>query len=162
MKRLIAILMVVTTVVGCSVPLSKESYLKNFDDFVSDVADNHKAYSEKDWQRKSEKFEKFSGVWYEKFLDDFTLQEKLKITTNKAKYHYYSKLAQASSMFNEMFDALNVGEIKSNVQNLINTGMESELKQLYQEAQKAGKAAEEIVKEIFNELKINIDELVTK
>lgn len=157
-----SIIVLVVAMTSCSTPMSKESYLKKFDGFVSEVANNHKTYSEKDWQKKDEKYEKFSGEWYEKFKDDFTLKERLKITTNIAKYQYYSKLSQAKSTIKEMLEAFNAKEMKENVQSLVNSGMEAELKQLYEEARKAGKAAEEALTEILNELQVNIDELKKK
>ena len=162
MKKFFYILVVSIAAVNCTAPSSKESYLKKFDSFVSEVAENYRTYSDKDWQKKTVKFEKFSGVWYDKFKDEFTLQESLKITSYKAKYHYYSNIGRAASTFKEMIDTLNVREIKESVQSLLNDGLEAELKQLYEEARKAGKTAEETIREIFNEFQINIDELMIR
>ena len=134
--------------------------MKNFDAFMSEVSDNCKTYSDKEWQKKNEKFEKFSGEWYEKFKDEFTWHEKLKITGHQAKFHYYSILSQTSSVFNEMLNVLNVNEIKTTVRNYVDKGMITELKQLYKQALDMGAAAEEAITEIFNELQINIDELL--
>ena len=161
-KFFYCILIVAIAAVSCTAPSSKESYLRKFDSFVSEVAENYGAYSDKDWQKKTVKFEKFSGVWYDKFKDDFSLQEIVKITSYKAKYLYYSNIGRATSTFKEMIDSLNVREIKENVQSLINDGLEAELKQLYEEARKAGKAAEETIREILNEFQINIDELMIR
>ena len=162
MKKLFYVLMVAIGAVSCTAPFSKESYLKKFDNFVSEVSENHKAYSDKDWLKKTEKYEKFAGVWYDKFKDDLTLSERVKVTTYKAKFHYYSKFGRATSAFKDMLNALNVGEIKASVQSLVSNDLDMELKQLYEEARKAGKVAEETIREIFNEFQINIDELMKR
>jgi len=110
MKKLIYISCVAFLAASCSVPLSKESYLEKFDAFIVEVSENHKTYSGEEWKKKTEKFEKFSGEWYEKFKDDFTLQEKIKITANNAKFYYYKALNQSSSVIKELFDVLNIDE----------------------------------------------------
>jgi len=159
MKRILFILIFAFVATGCSTPLSKDRYLKNFDTFISEVSENYKNYSDKDWEQKTEKFQKFSVGWYEKFKDDFSWKEKLKIATFHTKFHYYSTLGQTSSAFKELLETLNVQEIKSKVRDFINNDMEAELNQLYEEARKAGKAAEEAITEILNELQISIEEL---
>ena len=86
MRKLVYISIIILLVVNCSTPLSKENYLEKFDAFISKVSENYKTYSAKDWEKKTEKFEKFSSEWYEKFKDDFIWQEKVKITINKTKF----------------------------------------------------------------------------
>ena len=159
MKRIFYILFFVFLMASCSTPLNKERYLKNFETFLSEVSENYKNYSDKDWKKETEKFEKFSGVWYEKFKDEFTWQEKLKIMSYQAKFQYYSALSQTSSFFDEMLKSLNVQEIKATVQHYINNGLVDDLNQLYKKATEAGAAAEKVITEILNELKINIEEL---
>ena len=144
---------------SCSTPLSKESYLEKFETFVSEVSENYETFSDKDWEKKTEKYEKFSNEWYEKFEDDFTWQEKLKITGLKAKFQYYKVLNQSSSAIKELLNSLNIKEVKEKIQYYINNDMENDLNQLYEEACKAGGAAEKAVMEILKELQVNIEEL---
>ena len=153
------ILLIYLMVVSCSTPLSKESYLKKFDTFVSEISSNHESYSGKDWAKKTERYEKFSGDWYEKFKDDFTWQEKLKITGLKTKYQYYRVLSQSSVAIKELLNTLNIKEIREKVQFYIKNDMENDLSLLYEEACKAGGAAEKAVMEILKELQVNIEEL---
>ena len=73
MRQLLYISLIAIIATSCSTPLNKESYLKKFDAFVSEVSENCKTYSDKDWEKKTEKYEKFSGEWYEKFKNDMRL-----------------------------------------------------------------------------------------
>ena len=145
--------------VSCSTPLSKESYLKKYETFVSDVSENYESYTGKDWTKKTERYEKFSGEWYEKFKNDFTWQEKLKITGLETKFQYYRFLGQSSSTIKDLLKALNIKEIKEKVQYYIKNDMESDLNQLYEEARKAGGAAEKAVMGILKELQVDIEGL---
>ena len=159
MNRLFYILIFVFIAVSCS-PMNKESYIKKFDTFVSDVSNNYKNYSEKDWEKKTQKFDKFSGKWYDKFKNDLTWQEKLKVTGFQTKFHFYKALSKTSSLFDETLNMMNTTDVKSTVQNFINNGQIPELKQLYEQYLEIGKESEKFIKEILNELQINIDELL--
>jgi type II secretory pathway component GspD/PulD (secretin) len=139
--------------------MSKESYLEKYDDFVTDVSENYKSYSEKDWKKATQKHENFSGKWYETFENEFSLKDQIKIKANQTKWYYYRNLADITSTIRQLFESLDVKGMKKQVQYYIDNNMQSDLQKFYEEAQKAGKAAEETVAEIFEELKINIEDL---
>jgi len=150
---------VVLVCLSSCAPMSKESYLKKYNNFISEISDNYKSYSDKMWEKQTKKYEKFTGKWYEKFKGDFTLLEKAKIKVNETKFHYYKTLSRSSATIKEWFDALNVNEIKEKAQYYINNNMEDDLKQLYDEARKAGSTAEKTITEILNDLQVNIEKL---
>ena len=158
MKKLhcISVALLVFVATSCSTPMSKESYLEKFDAFVSEISKDYKTYSDKEWEKKTEEFEKFSGSWYEKFKDDFTLRENLKITAYTAKFQYYKTLSQSSSAFKELLDIFNVNEWKEKAQSCINT-VEADLNHLSEEIIKAGNAAEETLSEIFKDWQVDIE-----
>ena len=162
MRKLLYIftLLLVVGVTSCSIPLSKESYLEKLDLFVSEVSENYKTYSDKDWEKKTEKFEKFSGEWYEKFKDDFTWKEKIKVAANIAKFSYYKTLSQLSSTAKDLFDTFNVKEAKEKVKNYIQNDMGNGLNHFYEEALKAGSAAGETLTEILEDLQNNLEQLL--
>ena len=58
---------------------NKESYVKEFSDFVEDVRAHADSYSDKDWEKADKKFEKFTGDIYEKFAEELTAEEKMEI-----------------------------------------------------------------------------------
>jgi hypothetical protein len=140
-------------------PMSKESYLEKFDDFITDVSENYKSYDEKDWEKVTEKYEKFSGEWYDKFSDQFTLKDQIKIKANQAKWLYYSNLNGVTSTVKQLFESLDVKGMKKQVQYYIDNNMQSDLQKFYEDATKAGKDAQEAVTEILEELNVKLDEL---
>ncbi len=146
--------------------MGKESYLKKFDVFISDVADNHKAWDEGDWLKKTERFDKLSGEWYDKFDTELTWQEKLKVKGLEAKFHYYRTLDQSSAFLkdidkeiNGLLESLNVNEIKEQVRYYIDNDMTTDLELLYDEALEVGGETMEAVTKIFEELQVDTEAL---
>ena len=150
--------MIVLIATSCTAPWSKESYLKQFDAFVSEVSENYKNYDEKDWKKKTEKYEKFSGVWYDKFKNDFTLKEQISIEAKKTKWHYYRYLGGTTSNVKQLLESLNIKGIKDQVQHYIDNNMQDDLQKFYDDAKKAGKDAQDAFTEILKDLQLTIDE----
>jgi hypothetical protein len=145
-------------ITACS-PMTKESYMEKYGSFISEISENHKIYSEKDWRKQTGKYDKFSDEWYEKFKDDLTLKDEIAIKTNQTKWYYYRHLNTATSSIKQLFESLDVNEIKKQVQYYIDNNMPNDLQKFYKDAQKAGKDAEEALTEILEELNVKIDEL---
>ena len=161
MKKLKNILFAIVAIIfmaSCS-PMSKESYLEKYDDFVAEVSKNHQSYSEKDWKQATEKYEKFSGEWHEKFKDEFTIKDKIDIKANQAKWYYYNNLNDVTSTVKQLFESLDIKGMKKQAQYYIDNDMQSDLQKYYEEAVKAGKDAEKAITEILDELNVKIDEL---
>jgi hypothetical protein len=151
----------ILSIAGCSY-YSKESYLKGFEKFITDVSQNHKSYDDKTWEKQTARYEKFTGEWYKKFEDDFTVKEKVSITGYKIKFNYFKKTDQASSAINALFDALKVDDIKKQLEYYIENDMQDEIRQFYDEAKKAGEEVESTVTDILEDLKVNMNELKKK
>ncbi|MDR1973612.1 MAG: hypothetical protein LBQ31_02940 [Bacteroidales bacterium] len=151
--------LVIACFVSCSAPLSKESYLKKYNTFIVEISEKSKTYDDKEWQIMTEKHEKFSGEWYDKFKDDFTFKEEVAIKAYQAKFYYHRTLNQSTSIIKQLLDSLNIKEMKKQLQYYVDNDMQTDLQKFYNEAKKAGKEAEEAVLEILEELKINIEEL---
>ena len=159
MKRILYISIVSLMVVSCSIPLNKDSYIKKFDAFVADVSENHKTYSDKDWEKKTIKYKQFSDEWYKKFKNDFTLKDEITIKANQVKFNYYRSLNQSTSIIKQLINSLNIQELKEQALFYINNDMKNDLQKMYEEAQKAGKEAEEVISEILKELNVQIEDL---
>lgn len=82
------ILIFLTLVSSCS-PTSKESYLEDYKQFIREVSDNNNDYTEADWKRADKKMIKFTGEWYIKFENEFTLQEQIVIKKYEVQYELY-------------------------------------------------------------------------
>jgi len=150
-------LILIFIVVGCSY-YSKESYLKDFEKFITDVSQNYKSYDDKVWDKQTKRYEKFTGEWFEKFKSDFTLQENITITSYKVKFNYF----KSSTVIHSFLDTLKVDEIKKKAQYYIDNNMEGDLNQLYEEACKIGGVTEKTVTEILEDLHVNIENLKEK
>ena len=145
---------VILCVAACA-PTSKESYLRRFDAFITEVSKNHRTFSERDWERATQQFERFSGEWYDRFRDNFTLREIASIRAKQIRWHYFLRLNQASSFL----ESLNVRELKRQVQSFIDENSTGDLLQLYDEAVRAGQDVQNAINEILRELQININDL---
>jgi hypothetical protein len=58
-------------VAGCSV-YSKEGYLDDFENFVSDVEANYDTYSGEDWELKDDAYQEYVGENYERYKAQLT------------------------------------------------------------------------------------------
>lgn len=76
-KYIVCIAVITLGLTNCTV--TKESYLKKFDNFVEDVQDHSSKYSEADWSKAEKTFKELSGPNYKKFESELTIQEKLKV-----------------------------------------------------------------------------------
>jgi len=143
---------------ACS-PMSKESYLKKYDAFISEVTAHYNSYDDKAWAKQSEQYEKFSGQWYDKFKEKFTLKEQIAVKANQVKWYYFRNLNNTAATVKQLLDTLDVQGMKKQVQYYIDNNMQSDLQTFYEEAQKRGKDAREAVTEILKELNVKTDEL---
>ena len=147
MNRIIRFGFVVTTIflMGCA-PMSKDSYVKKFDDFTQEVSRNCKSYDVKDWEKMSKKYNNFSGKWFEKYKDEMSMKEVLLVRSYQAKWWYY----RGSSILND------VVEVEKLIRFYVENNMESDLQSLYEEAHSIGGETEKTVNEILKKLDIQI------
>ncbi len=143
--------------VSCA-PASKEKYLQRFDEFIQEVSDNKDSYTEEDWTRVAEKYDKFCGEWYDKFEKEFTLLEKGHIVANEGKWLYYQNLSGVISDLDKAIQSIDTDKIKKDVKFYLENDMQKDLQNLYDTAVEKGKEAEQAILEIFEELEINIEE----
>ena len=146
-------------VCSCSVPMTKESYLKRYEVFINDVSKNHKTFDDKDWTEATRKYEKFSNTWYEKFKDDFTIKEQVTLTGYQVKFHYYHAITHSTSAIKQFFEALKVDNIAARIQHYIEHDMHDGLKKLVDEANAVGKEVEQTIIDILTDLEVNPKEI---
>jgi hypothetical protein len=162
MKKIFWVWLVATMFVGCSTPMNKESYLKKFDAFITDVSANYKTWQDEEWAKKIEQYERFSGEWYKKFEKELTFQEEVKVVGFQTKFNYYKALDESSTIlrnFKEMLNNVDTDEIRETVRSYVNSDRMDELKLLYEEAVQVGGAAMDAMTRILNELQISVEEL---
>ena len=107
------ILLIVTLIVAAiAVPSCKSTLPLRFDAFVSSVEKHYESYSEEDWDKVEDKFEKLFDE-YEQNRSSYSTDEKKKI--NDALVRYASVLAKSG--IGDVMDAFD--EIASQVPGLI-------------------------------------------
>lgn len=78
----------VAMLVACA-PMSKENYMEQYADFMTEVSEKASSYTEKEWTKCDEKYKRFSEDLYEKFKSEMTMSEKLMLAGYEVKYQYY-------------------------------------------------------------------------
>ncbi len=140
---------------GCA-PQSKEAYLEQYREFVNDVRDNHDSYSDEVWMRKNEKFMKFKGEWYDKFEDEFTIGEELKL----AKYALTYNMAKANNGASELIQALkedeDIQDLKEQIRFYVDNDMEEDIDNLVKEAGKAGDETARALRELLDAMNVEV------
>lgn len=83
---------------------TKDRYLVNFEDFVTDVEQNGVSYSEQDWEGISDEYDAFVGDYLEEYSDQLTKEDYKQIGRLKARYHK-AWIKHASSQIGNAFNA---------------------------------------------------------
>ncbi len=149
---------VLMTSASC-VPSSKDKYLQEFDGFIQEVSDNYKTYTEQEWARMSEKYEKFVGEWYDKYESELTTKEELHVISNQTKWFYFEKVMNGISALDEAVQSIDTEKLKKDIEFYVKNDMMDDLENLYDSAVKKGKEAEKAVKELLEEMDVAVDDI---
>ena len=71
---------------SCSLGMSKNKYIKNYDEFVKDVSVSCEKYSNKQWHKADSIYTVYSSDFYEKFKSDLTTEERNKVNKLTGEY----------------------------------------------------------------------------
>jgi len=85
-EKFIFILVIVAFITTCSTFNTKEAYLQNFTDFISEIENNSQTYTEEIWNTKEMEYKKFIGEKYEQFQSQLTDEDQQTIGKLKARY----------------------------------------------------------------------------
>lgn len=102
---------------GCA-PMSKDSYMEKYSDFVEEVAQNASGYTEKDWEKKDGMYQKYSDTWYKKYQMELTTSEKILLAGYKVKYSYYRELSKCGDYVNDIINFIDSDSSVSNIKSL--------------------------------------------
>jgi len=153
-------LMLILLITSCA-PQSKESYLKDYKEFISEVNEESKNYSEQDWEKADEKYEKYTGEWYEKFEDEFTWKEDVILTKYQFQYNL-TKIKRNSTDFFNSFIREDYEQLKEQIKYYSENEMNEDIEYILKQATEFGESATETVEDILKELDIELDELQDK
>ena len=145
----VAALMVGT--VSCLPPANKDDYLEKFTAYVDNVGEDHSNYNKSDWDYADERFHKFSHEWHERFEDELTLKEELKVAALIVRYNSYKGVNKLEKIYKDEFKD-DVDRLKDKVQYYIENDMDEDLEKLKQGAKEIGDSTLRVLEEIIDEI----------
>jgi len=145
-------LILVLWITSCA-PQSKESYLKQYKEFITEVRKNMENYTKDDWKKKDQEYERFIGKWYEKFKDDFIWEDNTLLAKYEFQYNLYRSEGNSFELFKDLLK--DYGRLKEQVKFYAENDMEKDLDSLKREAKEIGETATETLDEVFKEFEKN-------
>ena len=135
------------TIITCSTPMSKDSYLEKFKEFISEVKKENSNYNEKDWKEKDKKYTKFIDEWYNKFKDELTWKEQIVIK----KYCFQYQLIKTKGIAGNYLKS-DYKKLKKQVQYYVENDMQDDIDLIMKQAEEAGESATKALKDILEEV----------
>ena len=154
MRRIVLSIFVVGLILSCS-PFTKEKYLERYEKFMDEVSQNYSNYSEKQKKDAQNEYNKFNGKWYDKFKEDLSFDEKLKLTGYTIKFN----LIKAGSEIGKLYDSYlkkDIDDLKNKIDYYVKNDMEKDLNQIIEEAKKTSEEFYEEVMQLKKEAEENL------
>jgi hypothetical protein len=136
----------------CVIPTTKETYLKNFDRFISDVEKNGKKFSISDWTWANRRFSKYSGEWYDNFQNDLKMEEKMQVAGLKTRY----MIAKGSSKLGQYMNkelGKDLDRMKEDVQKYMKEDFKKDIREISKGAREIGDSAKKVIEEVKKEVR---------
>lgn len=112
MKIVLAILMLAMAVTistnSCKTGFSKGTYISSLERFVTSVEENYQGFDETDWQHAEERMVAFSDD-YSKYADQFSSDERRKVSELMSKYEVIRGKAKVSGFIKGIGDIIDQG-----------------------------------------------------
>ena len=143
-------LIISISIISCS-PNSKESYLKQYNDFITEIMADHQTYTAENWRDLERKNDKFTGEWYDKYKNEFSIKDKIIVTKNKVQFNIYKMNYDTKITFG--YDlSKDYDKLRKQIKYYSENEMDDDLETLIDQAKKMGGELEESVNEILEEL----------
>lgn len=136
--------------------------MDDYEAFIEEVQEDHKAYSADDWKEKDEQFEQYAEDWANKFEEELTLTDQLKVAKHAITYAVLSAKQQTGGILREILEDDDIQDLRKELKYYADNEMDEDIEKIVEEAGKLGeeasKAVEEILKELDVEIKVEINE----
>ncbi len=136
--------------VACN-PATKEAYLSDFEKFVERVDKYHEDYNKKDWQWADSRFQKYSEEWYEKFENQLTDKEEVKIFELKLKYTAFKNKNSLEKIYRKLIKK-DVDEAKEKIDDYIEKDLDEDVEKLIDGATEIGDSAVRVLEEAIEKI----------
>lgn len=90
------------SILACSYPVSKNDYLKSYELWIEKIGNNYLNYTQEDWKRINVEFERFKTVYFERFQNKLTTEERIRIEKFEGQYYAILLKFESQKMKNEL------------------------------------------------------------
>jgi hypothetical protein len=143
---------VICSLTTCVIPTTKETYLKNFERFVSDVEKNGEKFSLSDWRWANKRFSKYSEEWYKDFQDDLKMEEKLRITGLKTRYMVAKGNSRLGQFMNDELGK-DLERMTEDVKEYMKKDFSRDIQEISKGAREIGDSALKVIEDVKKEVK---------
>ncbi len=133
---------------SCFAPATKDAYLKQFNNFIENVGEDHHNYKKSDWEYADKRFDKFSKSWYKKFKEELTLKEQLKVGALSLKYHTYKNHDKLGGELKKEIER-EFKNLKEKLNEYVDNEMDEDIEQLIEGAEVIGDSLAVAVEELI-------------
>jgi hypothetical protein len=144
--------LVICSLTTCVIPTTKETYLKNFERFISDVEKNGEKFSISDWRWANRRFSKYSGEWYENFQNDLKVEEKMQVAGLKTRYMIAKGNSKLGQYMNKELGK-DLERMKEDVQKYMKEDFKKDIREISKGAREIGDSAKKVIEEMKKEVK---------
>lgn len=168
MRRLITyfLLLAMVLMVGCA-PMTKESYLEDYNAFIDKVLAEYDSYTDQDWADAEEQMELYRGEYFQKFKSELTNEERAQLIYYEILFAGCRGYDKSADFINGIRQAYNVDqkieegfeEAKEYIENDLEDDARKMGERAKESAEKLGEKADEVIKDMTNKSEGLLDEL---
>ncbi len=142
---------ILTILYSCS-PMTKESYLNSYKDFISDISAESSDFTDSDWQEAETEFYKFRSEWRKKFEDELIWKDQIVLAKYEVQYNLHRYRGSVSDIINDVFGTYN--ELEEKVKYYAENKMTDDIDFLIEQANEIGGSATEMLSQILIDLDV--------
>ncbi|MDR0387555.1 MAG: hypothetical protein LBH57_05920 [Treponema sp.] len=139
---------------SCAAPMTKETYMVKYKDFIDDVYLNNEGFTESEWEKMDGKFDELSGL-SERFSEELTWQDRIILAKYQIQYFFCRNKNTAGRYAGEIFN--DVRQLEQRLRFYVEHDMEDDILFLLEQAKEIGGGAVTMIKDILRELGYNAD-----
>mgnify|MGYP006900794200 CR=1 FL=1 len=148
----LAILMLMIGVSSCLIPSNKEWYLRNFEKFVDNVEKNAEEFKPRNWRYANRRYRLYSEKWYEKFRDELTLQEQIRVAGLKIRYTAAKQVSGARRLVDEQVKE-DLDRIGRDIDKYLDENLDRDLEKISKGAKEIGDSAVKVLEDLLYEIR---------
>lgn len=149
-RTLLLLILFLVMLSSCMAPISKEAYLRGFERFVKEVEQNSRKFTDKDWEWANERYSLYSVDYYEKFRQELTFDEKVKV--NLLKGRYLARRGNIGQALREEFSK-ELEQAGKDASKYIDENLKEDLQEITRGAREIGDSAVKVMENLIEEIK---------